>query len=440
MKLEGWGRYPSKDCRVEAPNNELEISKFLSQGAVIARGNGRSYGDSSLNVSLTLSMERFNCLLEFDSRSGLLVLESGVRLETVLKTFLPLGWFPPVSPGTKFVTIGGMVAADVHGKNHHRAGTFGNFICWLDIVVADGTIKRCSASENPELFKSTIGGMGLTGVIVRVAFYLQRVESGWIKQETVVARDLKETMDAFETSFDWTYTVAWIDSLSRGSKLGRSLLFRGEHAKISELGKSEKLHPSCFKHTKRLKIGFDLPALILNRHFVKVFNWLYYKKNSFGKMSGLVEWEKFFYPLDRITDWNRLYGKNGFIQFQCVLPLEHSYEGIRELLEVISDQGVASFLAVLKLFGPQGFPYSFPMRGYTLALDFPANKKTFEVLEKLDEITVRNGGRFYLAKDSRIDNNTFAVSDPRFLKFNCYRKKVGAFEKFQSEQSKRLQL
>ena len=440
MKLEGWGRYPSKECRMKTPTNELEIKKILAEGSVIARGNGRSYGDSSFNSCLTISMEKFNCLLEFDPSNGLLVLESGVILKTVLETFLPLGWFPPVSPGTKFVTIGGMVAADVHGKNHHHVGTFGNFIHWLDILTTDAKIIRCSAETNTELFRSTIGGMGLTGVILRVAFYLKRVETGWIKQETVVASNLKEVMDAFEDSFDWTYTVAWIDCLSKGAYLGRSLLFRGEHAKTSEVVKPKQNYPLFPKVKKQLNIGFELPSWVLNMHLVRLFNWVYYKKNSAGKTSDLVEWEKFFYPLDRITDWNKLYGKNGFIQFQCVLPFENSYKGMTELLEAVSENGLASFLAVLKLFGPQDFPYSFPMKGYTLAMDFPANKKTLEFLKKLDDITLKNGGRFYLAKDSRVANQIFAASDPRFLEFNYYRKKVGAFEKFQSEQSKRLQL
>jgi hypothetical protein len=275
---------------------------------------------------------------------------------------------------------------------------------------------------------------------LRAAFYLQNVETSWIKQETIPASNLKEIMRAFKDSMDWTYTVAWIDCLANGSTLGRSLLYRGKHAVVSDLKNAYGKKPFSCKSKPRRKIGIDCPSWLFNRPMVRAFNSLYYWQGRLGPSCQLVSWEKFFYPLDAIEDWNRLYGKHGFIQFQCVIPLEKSYEGLSELLEAISEKGQASFLAVLKLFGTQHFPFSFPMEGYTLALDFPASLQAFELANRLDQIALKYGGRFYLTKDARMTKETFDAGEPRSWEMRKYRDKIGASEKFVSEQSKRLEL
>ena len=244
MNLSGWGKYPTKACRLVAPRSVSEIVSFIKESDLVARGNGRSYGDSSFNTTLTLSMEYFNCLLNFDDGKGIVEAEAGVLLKDIIDVFLPKGWFPPVSPGTKFVTLGGMIAADVHGKNHHLTGSFGSHVLWLDIITAQGRIIRCGPNENCELFQATIGGMGLTGIILRAAFKLQRVETGWIRQQTLVASNLKHVMELFNHSADWEYTVAWVDCSASGMRAGRSLLFRGNHLSLSNLNSGIKVLPS----------------------------------------------------------------------------------------------------------------------------------------------------------------------------------------------------
>ena len=252
MKLTGWGKYPIINAKISTPSSLQELVKQIAYGNVIARGNGRSYGDSAISVSNTIDMKGFNRLLEFNKVTGQLVAESGVLLSEVIDTFLPRGWFPKVTPGTKFVTLGGMVASDVHGKNHHKDGSFSNFVDWLDVIGSDGLIKRCSREQNSELFNWTFGGMGLTGIILNVAFRLQSVSSSWIKQRTISTTNIEHTIDVFEeTLSDATYSVAWIDCLSSGNKLGRSIVILGDHAKASGLPHNKIESPLVIKPKKK---------------------------------------------------------------------------------------------------------------------------------------------------------------------------------------------
>lgn len=440
MILSGWGRYPVAECVLNAPRTESDLRSLVASGPLIARGNGRSYGDSAFNPAQTVDMRRFNRMLAFDPVTGLITTEAGVILGDLVAAMLPRGWFPPVTPGTKFVTIGGMIAADVHGKNHHRHGSFGNFIAWMDVMQPDGSVVRAGPDENTDLYHWTIGGMGLTGIILRAAFRMIRVESGWIRQNLIAAPDLDAAMAAFDAAQGATYSVAWIDCLATGPRMGRSLVMLGEHARLADLPPKKARAPFATPRKMNLTVPFDAPGFALNSLTVRAFNAAYYRKGVFSAGESLVDWDTFFYPLDAIGHWNRIYGRRGFAQFQCVVPLGASRDGLRALLQEISESGQGSFLSVIKRFGPQDSRISFPMEGYTLALDFPMTPRTLPLLERLDRITIDHGGRFYLAKDSRVRPEILRAADPRIAAFRAWRAAQGAVGLFASAQSERLGL
>ncbi|WP_101068070.1 FAD-binding oxidoreductase [Roseovarius salinarum] len=440
MKLAGWGRYPVADCRLRAPRDADAITAALADGPLIARGAGRAYGDSAMSAANTLEMRHFNRMLAFDPDTGRLEAEAGVLLADIIASFLPRGWFPAVTPGTKFVSLGGMIAADVHGKNHHRDGTFGNFVDWIDVMGAEGQVRRCSRGENPDLFAWTLGGMGLTGVILRAAIRLRPVESGWIRQETRPAPDLDAAMAAFEATGDRTYSVAWLDCLARGRALGRSLLMLGEHALRADLPATLWRDPFGPPATPRGRVPLDLPGITLNRYSVGLFNAVHYRLGARRAGPVFEHWDRFFYPLDGILGWNRIYGRRGFVQFQCALPEPQAHRGLEALLRTVSDAGQGSFLAVLKKFGAETGRFSFPMPGYTLSLDFPVSTRTLRLMDQLDQITLDHGGRFYLAKDARMSAATLHASDDRADAFARMRRQAGHAGGFASMQSERLGL
>lgn len=441
MRLSGWGRYPVLEARVLVPRgSEAVHSLVLSEPNLIARGYGRAYGDSAINTSCTLDMRKQNRMLAFDSSSGQLVVEAGVSLADVIAAFLPRGWFLQVTPGTKFVSIGGAIAADVHGKNHHKQGSFRSCVDWIEVMGPDGRICRCSAQEDPQLFDSTLGGMGLTGPILRAAIVLRPVESGWIRQTMIAAPNLAGAMAALEEARDATYSVAWIDCLGAGSQLGRSLVMLGEHASRSELPEHIARAPYRTKTRYKLPVPAGLSAFALNSLNMRAFNAFYYRAGVRNAGVRLVDWDRYFYPLDSLLDWNRIYGPKGFCQFQCVLPLDRSEAGLNALLGEVARVGAGSFLAVLKRLGKQESAFSFPMEGYTLSLDFPVNARTFTLLDQLDRITLAHNGRFYLAKDSRMTAETLRASDPRLSAFQSLRDDRGFTDHFRSAQSERLAL
>lgn len=436
--LSGWGRYPREDCIVHSPRSEEDLATLASRGPLIARGNGRGYGDCAISCASTVQMRHFNRMLSFDPQSGTLVAESGVLLADVIETFLPQGWFPSVTPGTKFVTLGGMIAADVHGKNHHKDGSFRHWVEWFDLLGADGKVRRCNSSENAELFEWTIGGMGLTGIILRLAFRLRPVETGWVRQLTLPAPNLEIAMALFEEHSSATYSVAWIDCLNSGKGLGRSSLVVGEHAQRFELS-SRLDDPLGIKRRPVRSVPFDAPQIALNAVTVRAFNALYYRRALAQRGESFVGWDEYFYPLDALLDWNRIYGKRGFAQFQCVIPLPGALEGITALLQAISASGQGSFLAVLKRLGAGKGPISFPREGYTLALDFPINVQSLALMDRLDAITIDHGGRFYLAKDARMSAATLRASDPRSHEFAVLREESN-LTIFRSNLAERLNL
>ena len=443
MRLSGWGRYPVLDCRVARLRRRGDLGPLLAEHrTLIARGNGRAYGDAALNPDLTLSMLAMDRLQAFDPATGRLTCEAGVLLSDVLATFVPRGWFPPVVPGTELVTIGGLIAADVHGKNHHRDGSFGAHVESLTLATADGETRRCSRSENAALFRATLGGMGLTGVVLSASFRLRRIESAYVLAETVVTRDLDETMALFEASGDRPFSVAWIDGQARGARLGRSLVSRGAWLPRSALPRRLAANPLRPAPAARLAAPVDAPAALLNRTSIRLFNALYHRRGRLRGGERPAHYGSFFFPLDGIADWNRLYGRRGFVQYQCVLPKAESPRGLAALLACVAAAGPGPFLTVLKLFGPAGEGLmSFPMEGYTLALDFPMRVGTRALLGRLDDITHAHGGRVYLAKDACAAPERVRQGYPRLDEFNAVRTEAdrGA-QRFASALSRRLGL
>ena len=440
MKLSGWGRYPVLECRTAHLREAGALRDLLAANeTVIARGNGRSYGDAALNPEMTLSMLGMDRMHAFDPATGLLTCEAGVLLADVLETFVPRGWFPPVVPGTKFVTVGGMIAADVHGKNHHRDGSFGTHVESLVLATANGAIRACSRVRDAALFRATLGGMGLTGVILSARFRLKPIETAFVMAETLAARDLDETMSLFEESGDWPFSVAWIDCLARGRKLGRALVTRGEFLERRALPPRRARDPLRPAAEARLAVPVDPPASLLNGVSIGLFNELYYRRGRARGRARPVHFDPFFFPLDGVRAWNRLYGRPGFVQYQCVLPKRESAAGIAALLERAAAARQGSFLAVLKLLGPAGEgPLSFPIEGYTLALDFPLREGTLALLDSFDAIVHEGGGRVYLAKDARCTAERVREGYPQLGAFLSVRN--GAPGKFASALSARLVL
>lgn len=402
QKVTNWGNFPIVEKEMKSDDSFKKIKEFiLSNNEVIARGNGRCYGDASLGEHI-FSTKKLNKFISFDRLNGIIECESGVLLSDVLEIAVPQGYFLYVTPGTKFVSVGGAIASDVHGKNHHAEGCFSEYVIEFKLMIENGEIITCSREENADKFWASIGGMGLTGIILTAKFKLKNIESAYIRQESIKAENLDEIFRLFEESESWTYTVAWIDCLQKGKNIGRSILMRGEHAFQHELPSNLKDKPLRLKKKFEPTVPFYFPGFVLNALTVKIFNLLYFNKQRSKEIKNFIDYETFFYPLDAIHEWNRIYGKSGFIQYQMVIPKETGKEGMKRILETIANSGNGSFLAVLKLFGknnPEAYN-SFPVEGYTLALDFKVNSKLKKLVDQLDQIVQEFGGRIYLTKDS----------------------------------------
>lgn len=440
MKIANWGNYPVVEAEMSSFSSGSELRGLLAGGGqAISRGLGRCYGDASLAKRI-FSTHRFNRLLSFDAENGLLSCESGVSLAELLAFLVPRGWFPPVVPGTKFITVGGAVAADIHGKNHHGEGSFGYHLRRLELLLADGRTVTCSPEENPDWFRATCGGMGLTGVILSATFRLKPVGSAYILRETQRVPELEAVMDLFECSGESTYSVAWLDNLARGTKLGRSVMYRGEHARADQLPPALGRQPLRLRPPKTVSVPLFLPSLLLNRLSMKAFNGLVYHGAPRRAERSIVDYDRFFFPLDRILHWNRIYGRRGFLQYQFVLPIEAGRKGMRTILEHIAGSGEGSFLTVLKLFGPQTGLLSFPMPGYTLALDFPAKPSVLKLLGELDRMVADYGGRIYLAKDARMKAEAFFKGYPEARTFMECKKRLDPEGRWASFQSRRIEV
>ena len=378
-------------------------------------GNGRSYGDSCLNTGGALiecgNLDRF---LSFDVDNGTVRCEAGVQFSRILDLAIPAGWILPAMPGTRFLTVGGAIANDVHGKNHHSAGTFGRHVSCFELLRSDGTRILCSPDQNTELFRATIGGLGLTGVVTWAELRLKRVATPYLSQEVIRFANLAEFFELSHASDGaFEYTVAWVDCLATGPSLGRGLFSRANH--LEQAPAKPPRSPG-----RTASVPFSPPMSLINALSLRLFNAVYYRKQRGDRTSGPVHYEPFFFPLDSILQWNRIYGPRGFYQYQCVLPMERGEEGIAKILGRISASGSGSFLAVLKVFGDTPSPgmMSFPRPGVTLALDFPNNRrKTLELMASLDEVTREFGGALYPAKDARMPPWMFEASFPNLEAF-----------------------
>lgn len=421
QKVTNWGNFPVVEKEIKSEDTLQKIKDFVqNNNEIIARGNGRCYGDASLSEHI-FSTKRLNKLISFDRLNGIIECESGVLLSEILEVIVQQGYFLYVTPGTKFISVGGAIASDVHGKNHHAEGCFSEYVISFSLLNENGEVLICSRTENTDKFWATIGGMGLTGIILSAKFKLKNIETAYIRQESIKAENLDEIFKLFDESEDWTYNVAWIDCLQKGKNIGRSILMRGEHAFKHQLPNKLQEKPLRLKKKLNLTVPFYFPNFVLNNLTVRIFNFLYFNKQTKKEVKNNVDYETFFYPLDIANDWNKIYGKGGFIQYQFVIPKEKGKEGMKEILETIAKSGNGSFLAVLKLFGKNNTEAynSFPIEGYTLALDFKVNAKLKNLIKKLDEVVEAYGGRIYLTKDSMskssLTNYLQNVQNPKFV-------------------------
>jgi len=442
MKMKGWGNYPIIDARVDTLTDIRKLEKVLKETeGIIPYGNGRSYGDQALGKQV-INTKKYNYITGFDEKKGIITCQCGVTLEEILDVSVPKGWFLFVTPGTKYITVGGAIASDVHGKNHHKEGTFCDHVLSFELMLPDGKIVSCSKKINKELFHATCGGNGLTGIILNATFRLKQIETAYIKQRTIKAANIDELIKLLEENESYTYSVAWIDCVAKGKKLGRGILLLGEHASVSDLkNKNQIIKPLILKKKPMLNVPFFFPNFVLNKMSINIFNFLYYNKAVKGVTDSIIDYNTFFYPLDAVDNWNRIYGKRGFTQYQFAVPKSTGTKGVREIVQKISDNGMGSFLAVLKTFGPANENYvSFPMEGYTLALDFPIKKKLFPFFDELDKLVEGSGGRLYTTKDVRMNGAFFKKGYPFLSKFNSIRKKFKADKTFKSLQSERLEV
>ncbi|WAJ29238.1 FAD-binding oxidoreductase [Antarcticirhabdus aurantiaca] len=435
VALTGWGRTSTARTQAARAERRGEIETAFNEPGgegLIAYGAGRSYGDVALNDGgRTMLTGRLDRMLAFDEATGLLVCEPGVTFKDLAETFLHRGFVAPVSPGTAFATMGGALANDVHGKNHWSAGSFGSHVEWFDLALPSGEVRRVSPDSDAELFDATVGGLGLTGIVTRLALRLTKVTSSNVVVREARAPNLAAMMERLvETHGRDTYSVAWIDALASGPSLGRGVVEAANHA----LSGFERGRP---KRAKRLPV--DLPGVVLNPASVGLFNALYYRRIPADGRERTVDFPTFLYPLDALGDWNRMYGKRGFFQFQCVLPYEEAEAGLRKLLEVIGEARSASFLAVLKSLGEAGRGMlSFPRPGFTLALDFPRRDGTLDLMARLERIVLDHGGRIYLAKDAALSAQGFRMMYPELPRFRAVLDRVDPDRRLGSDLSRRL--
>jgi len=416
VAVSSWGRLEQAEHHVRSLTHRDEVAQVIRQTCPgLAHGMGRSYGDECLNPGgtlwLTAGLDRF---IRFNEETGCLLCESGVLLRDIQRLAVPRGWILPVTPGTQLVTVGGAIANDVHGKNHHAYGSFADHVRHISLLRTDGDMIECGPTQHPEWFAATVGGLGLTGFILTAEIQLRRVSGPWLQAETIPYRNLQEFFELADASeANWEHTVSWVDCISSGG--GRGLFMRANHSGLSEAAAPAATH---------INMPFVPPFSLVNPWTLKVFNTAYFNVKKRLARQGDVHYERFFYPLDHISGWNRMYGAKGFYQYQCLVPRADGLQKIQALLHEISTSGEGSFLAVLKTFGNRASSgmLGFPQPGVTLALDFP-NKgyRSLTLFERLDAIVKEAGGRVYLAKDVRISRDFFEASYSRLAEFLPYR-------------------
>jgi decaprenylphospho-beta-D-ribofuranose 2-oxidase len=445
VQLTGWGRTAATRAVLVPVRGEDDARAVLaarSDRGVVARGLARSYGDAAQNAGGdVLDMTGADRVLDVDLAAGEVEVEAGISLDRLMTLLVPMGLFVPVTAGTRYVTVGGAIAADIHGKNHHQAGSFAQHVVWLDLLLADGSVRRVGPDTDADLFWATAGGMGLTGVILRARVRMKPIESA----QTLVDTDRTPDLDSLlalltETDHRYDYSVAWIDCVARGRRMGRSVVTRGRFARRDELPARKRTDPLRYSGEVRLSVPDVFPPGLLNLATVAAFNELWYRKAPARRRDQLQSIPTFFHPLDGVGAWNRIYGPRGFVQYQFTVPFGQE-EALREALERISSSGHASFLAVLKRFG-EGNPglLSYPSPGWTLALDIPVVTGLAALLDELDELVVAAEGRIYLAKDSRVRPELFESMYPRLEEFRAVRTQVDPDGVFTSDLARRLSL
>ena len=440
--LAGWGRTSPTSAHlvpVGSPDDVSNAVRAAGPRGLVARGLGRSYGDAAQDSGgVVLDMTTLSHVHSFDLGTGVIEADAGLSLHTLMTMSLPEGWFVPVTPGTRFVTLGGAVAADIHGKNHHVDGSFGGHVLALWLVTADGRERQLAPTD--ELFWATVGGMGLTGVVTRVRLQLRAVETSRVTVDTERASDLDDVMDRMVRSdADYTYSVAWVDLLARGRATGRGVLTRGRHSRREELPASAD--PLAFAPRALLRVPPVVPGGLLRRGTVSVFNEVWFRKAPRAARGQVQELPAFFHPLDGVAGWNNVYGPRGFVQYQLAVP-ESGADAVREAVTLLSAARTPSFLTVLKRFGPGNRgPLSFPMAGWTLALDLPTGVPGLAaVLDRLDQLVLGAGGRVYLAKDARLPRQHLAAMYPRLAEWRALRDRFDPHHVFTSDLSRRLSL
>lgn len=442
--IAGWGGVPRSECHLLQPQQQGDLFATLGEAQIssyISRGLGRSYGDAAQNEGAgVISHARLAKFLSFNAASGELHCEAGVTLGEILTFFLPRGFLPPVLPGTKHVTVGGAIANDIHGKNHHRDGSFGQFVTELTLLTADGTALICSPHQHADAFWATVGGIGLTGAILSARIRLMPVTTSYIRMDRRRAPNLDEALAMMEAGDQrHRYSVAWIDLLAKGRSLGRSVIMQGDHAEPGDLppALSTPLTPPA---VRGISLPFQMAAPFLRPFTVQAFNTLYYGVNR-DVTQRITAMNPFFFPLDFLHNWNRLYGRRGFTQYQLALPFDRGREGLIEVLTLVGRSRRPSFLAVLKRFG-EGSPgmLSFPMPGFTLTMDLPYTSDLVPFLHELDRILLRYGGRVYLAKDATLRPETFRMMYPQAARFLEVKRQLDPNSLFASSMSRRLGL
>jgi decaprenylphospho-beta-D-ribofuranose 2-oxidase len=439
-KLAGWGNYPVAESITLNPRDTDDAKGDIKKGEVIARGLGRSYGDQAVNENNYVAIcTKLNHFLHWDEQEGILECEAGVSLEEIITYFGPKGWLPMICPGTKFVTIGGAIANDIHGKAHHIDGSFVNCVLSFSILLADGTVVEASRSENADLFWANFGGLGLLGVLLKARLKLRKIETTYFKQKSIVIKNLDHMLEALDQyDHEYNYSVAWIDALAKGSKLGSGVLTLGNAAKLNELPEKLKAEPLKLHKTSKLAVPFFLPSFALNGLTVRMLNRVIaFVQNS---PKEFVHYEKFFFPLDAINNWNKGYGKRGFIQYQFVIPEDNGKKNLTEILELIAGSGCTPFLNVFKRMGEGQGILSFPFKGYTLAIDFPVTKELLSFTPKLDARVLAAGGRLYLGKDALLRESTFKAMYPQYQEWMAIKRKYDPDNRFSSNISRRLGL
>lgn len=390
--LANWGNYPKAEVLLAQAPDEASLRTYVAeQSRIIARGAGKCYGDAALGPNVA-DMQAFNRLIEFDAQAGRVICEAGVLLADLLPVIVPAGWFFHVTPGIKHITVGGAIASDVHGKNHPSKGCFSNWLDWFDLILANGEVVRCSRTERADLFWQSCGGMGWTGIILRAQFQLMPIRSAQMRQYSLKTATLADSFNAFENNTHWTYAAGWIDCLAKGRAFGRGAVFFAEH--------ETQAGPLVFEPPASREIKWYAPSWFLNPLSIRMHNAMFRLRAHSGEHAS--DLDRYFYPLDRVKNWNRLYGRRGFIQYQFCLPEAQAFAGIEAVLRRIQKSADTPFLSVLKRHGerPAEALNSFPMKGYSLALDFPRTRSILSLVPHLDDLVWSYGGKIYLTKDA----------------------------------------